>query len=163
MRRPEIIQRIREGVVGEFVPVVDPPLDRWLSGALRLDESDATATLIADEEAFDSDGFPSTARCWRDEQWSAMCCSRQSVPAEAVWVRSTLRPIGPSGSNAGVAGRGLLGGKWKLPPESCRVTNCSAAYNTSRLGAAALGRVFSKSSKIFTSRSMLASCFSCRA
>lgn len=58
MRRPDTFQRIREGVVGEFVPVVDPPLERWLSGALRLDDSEATATLIADEKAFDSDGLP---------------------------------------------------------------------------------------------------------
>lgn len=58
MRRPETFERIREGVVGEFVPVLDPPVERWLSGSLKLDDDQAVATLIADREAFDSEGFP---------------------------------------------------------------------------------------------------------
>lgn len=58
MRPPGSIDRIRYGVVGEYVPVVDPPLERWLSGSLKLDDDEAVATLIADAEAFDEQGFP---------------------------------------------------------------------------------------------------------
>lgn len=52
------IAKIRNGIVGEFVPVLDPPVRRWLSGSLRLEEEQAVATLIADDAAFDEEGFP---------------------------------------------------------------------------------------------------------
>lgn len=52
------VEKIRNGVVGEFVPVVDPPVERWMSGFLKLDEDQAVATLIGDAQTFDGEGFP---------------------------------------------------------------------------------------------------------
>ena len=58
MHHPDQLSRIRDGVVGEFVPVVDPPPARWLSGSIKLDDDQAAATLIADRDAYDEKGFP---------------------------------------------------------------------------------------------------------
>jgi len=58
MRPLDSIEQVRRGVVGEFVPVVDPPLSRWLSGSLKLNSDDVVASVIADRDAFDSRGLP---------------------------------------------------------------------------------------------------------
>lgn len=58
MRKPDALDQIRTGVVGTFVPVVDPPLERWLSGSLKLEPDYIVASLIGDPEAFDEKGLP---------------------------------------------------------------------------------------------------------
>src|SRR6476659_5705751 len=53
---------MRAGVVGEFVPLLDPPVDRWLGGALKLEDDEVVAALIADQDAFDVKGLPVDCR-----------------------------------------------------------------------------------------------------
>jgi hypothetical protein len=62
MMQQEVYNRIREGVVGQFAPALDPPVERHLSGYLKLNEDDVLAKLIADDAAFDDKGFPIDCR-----------------------------------------------------------------------------------------------------
>jgi hypothetical protein len=56
MMRLEGDDRLRDGVVGRFSPVVDPPDARELSGSLRVSNEEVVATLIT------ADGVPASGR-----------------------------------------------------------------------------------------------------